>query len=367
MRRTCVLGICAVVCLLATSTNAYAWWEFVESLSGPGRWMGPDIDARLVCFVDTRSRADSKAALAVLDAARAATPTDAEVADANARGTEARVAILERWRKALPLWQDALNSWERLAGANAFKASISTQAAIDSRARADETFRSNQGALQKFDQGRQNRTLTQADLDAFEQTALSAVFADTERAIRAYDVAVAGLRGEARVGAVVPFVAPGFILSACRLAENERRRAAIDLSMRFLWTGDERFVPDGEKIYMSTVEPAFSWSILDDPNHDIIDYGIGAGFYWIASKRFPTVSGGFLEPVRLDLHAPSSAHRALRMLVFRAGLLVFPGGFAPDAFPLLSGEPNTRISRDAVKYFGIYLDTEYLHRRKRTN
>jgi hypothetical protein len=297
-----------------------------------------------------------------LDTARDATPSEEEVRKAQ-NDPDARLAILDRWRKALPSWQVALDRWEQLAGANAFKVSTSTQSALDGRARAEQTFRTNQSDLQIYEKARGNLTLAQRN--EFDQKTLSPVFADTERAIRAYETAISGLRGQARVGMAVPLVAPGFILSACRLSENERRRAAIDVSMRFLWTTDDRFVPDGEKIYLSTVEPAFSWSLFDDPNHDFVDYGIGAGFYWIASERFPTVSGGFLEPVRLDWHAPSRAPRALRMFIVRTGLLIFPGGFAPDAFPLLSGAPNTRISRDPVKYIGFYLDTDYLFKPKR--
>ncbi len=360
MRRACALGIYAAILLLVPSTKAYAWWEFVESLSGPGRWMGPDIDARIMCFVDTRSRSENKDALGLLDTARSKTPTDDELRAA-VKDPNARVTIYEKWQDALPLWQNALDSWQRLAGANAFKVSISTQAALDSRARADATFRSNKDSVERYKAARKGGgTGTDAELAAFDQ-----VFVDTERAIRAYQTAVSGLRGQARVGIAVPMVAPGFILSSCRLDENERRRAAIDLSMRFVWTGDERFVPEGEKIYMTTVEPAFSWSVFDDANHDFVDYGIGAGFYWIAADRFPTVSGGFLEPIRLDFHAPSNAPKALQWFVVRTGLLVFPGGFAPDAFPLLSGAPNSRISRDVVKYIGFYIDTDALHKRKR--
>jgi hypothetical protein len=321
-----------------------------------------------MCFVDTRSRPESKAALTSLDAARKATPTDEEVRTATTNNnTDARRDILARWRTALPLWQTALESWERLAGANAFKASISTQAALDARARADDRSRQFADALQSYDDARKAGKLTQSERDTLEQKTLSTLFPETERAIRAYQTAVSGLRGQARVGIVVPMVAPGFILSACRLAENERRRAAIDVSMRFVWTKDERFVPEGEKIYLSTVEPAFSWSVFDDPNHDFVDYGMGAGFYWITSKSFPTVSGGFLEPIRLDFHAPSNAPKAVRWFVVRAGLLVFPGGFEPDAFPLLSGAPNTRISRDVVKYIGFYIDTDALHKRRPAN
>jgi hypothetical protein len=322
--------------------------------------MGPDIDARIMCFVDTRSRSENKAALALLDTARSATPSEEELRAAS-KDPDARITVLQKWQTALPLWQGALDSWQRLAGANAFKVSISTQAALDNRARADETFRSNQDSVERYKAARKGGTLTDADRVAFDR-----VFVGTERAISAYETAVSGLRGQARVGMAVPMVAPGFILSSCRLDENERRRAAIDLSMRFVWTGDERFVPEGEKIYLTTVEPAFSWSVFDDANHDFVDYGIGAGFYWIASERFPTVSAGFLEPIRLDFHAPSNAPKALQWFVVRTGLLVFPGGFAPDAFPLLSGAPNVRISRDVVKYIGFYIDTDALHKRKRS-
>jgi hypothetical protein len=329
--------------------------------------MGPDIDARLMCFVDTRSRPENKVALSVLDAARRATPPEVQVRAAREGDTRARLTVLDSWRKALPTWQSALESWERAAGANAFKASISTQAAFDRRAAAERTFQPLDEGRRAFENARDSGKLTVAEQAAFDAKVVAPAFAEAERAIRAHDTAVAGLRGLARVGMAVPMVAPGFILSSCRLDENERRRAAIDLSMRFVWTGDERFVPEGEKLYMTTIEPAFSWSVFDDPNHDFVDYGIGAGFYWIASKRFPTVSGGFLEPVRLDFHAPSNSPKALRMVIVRTGLLVFPGGFAPDAFPLLSGLPNTRISRDFVKYIGFYIDTDYLHRRKRSN
>jgi len=354
--------------LLAVPERANAWWEFIEPFSGPGRWTGPDIDARLMCFVDTSSRPENRAALDLLSKAQKAGPTQDAIR--NAQSVEARLDIIKQWHEALPKWQDALDSWETRAGASAYKAAISSQSARDLRVRAErslETLRTNLGKYEAARKSPETQEAFRKLQDQFEADFVVPAFRDAQQAIKSYETAISGLRSLVRFGMVVPLAAPGFILSACRLAETERRRAAIDLSMRFMWTKDERFVPDGEKIYLTTVEPAFSWSVFDDPNHDFVDYGIGAGLYWIASKRFPTVSGGFLEPLRLDFHAPSNAPKALRWFVVRTGLLVFPSGFAPEAFPLLSGAPNTRISRDVVKYIGFYIDTDALHKRKPAN
>ena len=47
--------------------------------------------------------------------------------------------------------------------------------------------------------------------------------------------------------------------------------------MRFAWTNDDRYA-GGERMMLTTIEPAFTWSIFDDPKYDFVDYGIGAGF-----------------------------------------------------------------------------------------
>jgi hypothetical protein len=92
-------------------------------------------------------------------------------------------------------------------------------------------------------------------------------------------------------------------------------------------------------------------------NRDFVDYGIGAGFYWISSKAFPSFDGSFVEPIRLDFHHPTGENKGhwWRVLVFRAGLLVFPAGFEPDAFLARPGVAH-RISRDWVPYYGVFAD-----------
>jgi hypothetical protein len=171
---------------------------------------------------------------------------------------------------------------------------------------------------------------------------------------------------------LAPAALPGVIYSACRLHRNERRRASFDVGMRFLWTNDDRFAA-GERISMTTIEPAFAWNVFDNSSYDFLEYGLGAGFYWISSKAFPSVKGGFLEPARFDFHFPTNfakdddpmLRKIVRSLVFRVGYLTFPGGFEPDAFLAdpLNPETHRRIGRDWVRYYGIYVDTEVFRKK----
>lgn len=169
---------------------------------------------------------------------------------------------------------------------------------------------------------------------------------------------------KARRGAAPRALPIGFLYSACDLDEkNEWRRGSIEVGMRFLWTYDERFA-QGRRMNFTTIEPVFTWSIFNDPNRNIVDYGMGAGFYWVASEAFPTVSGGFLEPIRFDFHLPSNQDdtewkRWLRVSIVRYGWIVFPGGFEPGAFAPNPGVAH-RIARDWNCYYGIYTDWDAL-------
>jgi hypothetical protein len=104
----------------------------------------------------------------------------------------------------------------------------------------------------------------------------------------------------------------------------------------------------------------FTWSIFNDPNKNVVDYGMAAGFYWVSSEAFPSVTGGFLEPLRFDFHAPANTPNDwLRIPVLRVGVIVFPGGFEPGAFAPSPGTAH-RIGRDWPKYVGIYTDFDAL-------
>jgi hypothetical protein len=51
MRRVLVSVVGAVLLGCAFPSPAHAWWEFLEQLSGPGPFRGPDIQFRLHCWV----------------------------------------------------------------------------------------------------------------------------------------------------------------------------------------------------------------------------------------------------------------------------------------------------------------------------
>ena len=84
---------------------------------------------------------------------------------------------------------------------------------------------------------------------------------------------------------------------------------------------------------------------------------VGRGVLLDQLDSVSVILWGFLEPVRLDFHAPTNAPTWAKIVVFRAGLLVFPGGFDTNAFAPRP-EVAHRISRDWVKTFSIYTDLE---------
>jgi hypothetical protein len=156
----------------------------------------------------------------------------------------------------------------------------------------------------------------------------------------------------------------GVVFSACRL-DGRTRRASIDLGMRFLWADDDPRFANGQRISLTTLEPTFSWRVIESDKWDFFDYGVGAGVYWVNSTEFPSVRGSFLEPVRLDFHATTKMLGAdnkrwwLGLPVFRFGLLVFPAGHDTAAFAPSPGTAR-RISRDWVRSYGIFVDLEPL-------
>jgi hypothetical protein len=52
MRRVGITLVSTALALLVLPTPAAAWWEFLEELSGPGKFYGWDIQVRLFCLVE---------------------------------------------------------------------------------------------------------------------------------------------------------------------------------------------------------------------------------------------------------------------------------------------------------------------------
>jgi len=378
MRRISGALIIAVLLQLVAPAPAHAWWEFIEPWSGPGWWQGPDIDARLVCFVDSVSRPEKKAATDKTEAARKSTVDLRAKYPAWAPGANGvfvtRVEAADgELTSVLNEWEKVLNEWELLALRSADRVTEIQRLMRDVRQNRRPSVAQAANALVAASDVGVNAAPDSPQRKAYQsaQAAYQDAIAQVFALIETQDRAAETIASIALMGHALAFAGPGFIFSACRLREHDRRRAAIDVSMRFAWTNDDRYA-GGERMMLTTIEPAFSWSIFDDPKYDFVDYGIGAGFFWVSSKAFPSIKGGFLEPARFDFHLPTSAlshttrSKILRSLVFRIGWLSFPGGFEPNAFlpdPDIP-EVNRRIPRDLVRYYGIYIDTEIFHKRR---
>jgi hypothetical protein len=229
MRRTCVfLG--SLLLLLITPVPALAWWDFIEQFSGPGKFYGWDIQARLFCLID-----------------------EIPVKDAD-------------------------------------------------------------GNRDTPDKKTQTR-------------------------------------------AVVPTTI-GIITSTCRTEEVDKEnnkkykhRLSVDIAARFLWADDNPRFANGERISLTTLEPIIWVALLNKfDKGDVLSYGFGVGTYWFSSTEFPSFNGAFIEPVRLELHAPFVWRKhtwSAAIPRFQLGLATFPGGFETSSFAA-SSDVQPRISRDWV-------------------
>lgn len=52
MRRVFVTVLCAVSFLFMVPAPAHAWWDWLDELTGPGPFTGPDLQWRIVCIQD---------------------------------------------------------------------------------------------------------------------------------------------------------------------------------------------------------------------------------------------------------------------------------------------------------------------------
>lgn len=155
------------------------------------------------------------------------------------------------------------------------------------------------------------------------------------------------------------------ITASCKLDDPEVRRAAFDLHMRFVWSDNDARFANGQRIGLTTLAPSMSWNVIPKNSMDILDVGIAGGVFWFSSREFPSFSGAFIEPLRLDFHAPSNLKGHLWSVLIprvRFALIGFPGGFEPDVFAP-SPAAATRIPRDWVKNIGIFVDLDPLLRR----
>lgn len=311
------LALCIAVQLIALRP-AEAWWEKIEQWSGPGPFHGFHLETRLLCMMEK------------VDPARDAAVTEFK----NARRLKAEKIEskkIDEWQNVRAAFDRSLASARLAAGPWA------------SEVRSIETQR--QLAVERRD-------------------TLPELIAQVSRLELATEEMLIALDSHEPLNRVMAL--PGVIVSGCNAHPTdithklERRRASVDVGMRFDWTPNESLTDryaHGKRISFTTLEPAFTSRLLPRGRFDVVDYGVGAGIYWVSSEDFPSFTGGFLEPIRLDFHVPSNASARLFWLdvvSYRFAVLTFPGGFEPGMLNAAPGTP--RIPRDWVLAQGIYVD-----------
>jgi hypothetical protein len=300
MQRLCAALVCCAVVQLAAPARADAWIDWLEHWSGPGPFIGWDIEARLACIVGPD-------------------------------GSSLQAIMTEVGRRL-----------GQIPGTEALRKQAGS---IVSAAESDVDLPARLGRLRSI--------IVAARPVAPDQPGQDDQWRDVLDALSAAQRLAGGEQGN-RLSASLG----GVIASACSVRQFERSRAWISLGFRFMRTDEDDRFAGGERIQFTTIEPAMTFRVFGDKPWSFIDYGFGAGAYWVSSRGFRSHNGAFLEPVRLDFHVPRTEtrnrwRRVLESAVLRTGVLVFPAGFEPDAFV---GTSPTRIPRDWVKTVGIYVD-----------
>jgi hypothetical protein len=71
--------LCAVLLELAVPSSAHAWWEYIEQLSGPGKFYGWDLQFRVYCVVDTVKNTKKSGETNTIEETKRFTPSSAGI------------------------------------------------------------------------------------------------------------------------------------------------------------------------------------------------------------------------------------------------------------------------------------------------
>jgi hypothetical protein len=323
-RRVLVAIVLSVCLQVAMPAPAQAWFGWLDQLSGPGPSKGFHWVSRLICVVEEES-------------------TDAAVKlTVKASGLEASTTT--SWRRVSDAWKRAAREWEEVGG--------------DLRAR----FQNQKAAAVTADKAA--AATTSPDSDQWK-TAANAWMAYATAFQKAHELNPRRPDPTQKITSA----AFGIVSSACGLERGERRRASFDLGIRLLSFTDQSPTnpyAGGNTIKLTTLEPSFSWTVFSDPRYDMVDAGVGAGVYWFSSDGakaggFRAFKGIILEPMRFDIHAPSSVAGTkwwwTAIPLVRLGWDIFPAGFDANAFgPRLIGEKAQRIPAHLVGTRAIFVD-----------
>ena len=290
-------------------TPAYAWFGWLDGLSGPGPFVGGEFDFKLVCFVDTPRWTDA------VDA------TVAARAFADARKKTLKSAALDGVKL------DAFSPQtltERIAnapasGREAEMLKIAGELTTEREAFSKAVGVGNNGdVVDELDKAASLwRESTQPRVSVFPGSIAWASCLDNPKNSTVSPV-------DPKTGKV-------------NVYHGDRRPApALVINYRQLYTTNTAFA-SGNQIVLRIVEPKFSWPLSG--SFDFLDGQAGIGRYWFTSDGFATQTGWIVEPVRLDLHFPARFAdnkpwfpRAMLAFSYSAGVVMFPRGFQAGAF-----------------------------------
>ena len=246
------LGVSLWLCFLIQAVApapALAWWGWLDKWSGPGEFKGWLYEARLVCFGDQSGVRQIEAAYL-----RAQQSTRLVLTPGRKVTKEESGRVFSNWHEALLLLEAAQLRWH---------ASASDRALV-------------QNALKQWVSASEPERISPAAFDKL-------------------DVAIAEPLNRL-AGQVIAQGATGIFWSVC--SEAKERRFSIELNIhdwRGLDNDNNRAFSNGNTIRLITVMPSITWNVIGNRKADVLDVGIGGGFYAFSSKGFDTVRGFIVQ------------------------------------------------------------------------
>jgi len=333
------VGISLLLCALVQGmapTPALAWFGWLDKWSGPGKFWGTLYEVRLVCFGEQSGVRQIEAAYGGAQrSTRLALSSGSELSPAES------FAIRAEWTEVLLLMQAAQERWHAREDQRA-SVRILLGDPILNTARV--------GAARVQDQPAEVLIPREA-LITFAQHADATIVN-----------ALSHLAGQA-----IAAGGTGMFWSLC--SDEKERRFSIELNVddwrAFDNETNSRF-SGGTSIRLITVMPSVTWSVIGRRNADVVDVGMAGGYYAFSSQGFDALRGFILEPLRVELHAPTSwageplknPRRLASMFTYRFGLMTIPAGFESDAFA--PGSHEGRMRAELVQTHGIFFNLNSL-------
>ena len=339
MRWCAVALVCAAVQLMAPAP-ALAWFGWLDHMSGAGPFWTEAYEFRLACFGDA---ADDVRRL------------DALLTRANLLTLEARGAN-ESYVTAQAAWRQFV----------AELGTINTPGAFPVLPRTDVEALS--GAI---------AGLTPEDYVEFQRQLAaiyprSAAIPTAAAALPANPVTTVATRAASLIDGIfrahVSLNSTGMLWSFCN--PTKVRRWAFEFGATLGQANSNSDYAGDHTIRLVMLMPSLSYRVFTDPRFDVVDVGAGVGAYRFSSRGFQAFSGWVLQPVRVDLHAPTrwinsgGFERVAAMLTLRLGFIVFPGGFDADAFAA-TGSKAVAIGPEWIPSATIFFNLEPLLRRSK--